>query len=361
MRRSPGPVVVLLVAALAVAAPIATATATPHVRSTADVTATTAATPTDVSPVTQASHARATTPENESDGNDSAANDSVSSGQRLGSVIGVQQAEVKGEMAERSLGQQLGAANSTNATAAVVAGQVERIDERLSAIRSEMEALRAARANGSIGEGEFRARMAPLAARAQVLGRLANHTTNASAGVPADVLESRGVNTTRLAELRENARNLTGPEVAAIARGIAGNDTGKPVGAGPPEGIPAPNGSGPPDDGDRGAGAGGGSGNGSGNGSSGPPDAGGGASSGNDAGDTPGNGSDATTPNGSDTPDGSDSPSGSDDSDADPPNGSDTTSGSDDTDADDSGADASSADAATPAVDTATPRLVRVA
>ncbi|MDY6779809.1 MAG: hypothetical protein SV760_04545, partial [Halobacteria archaeon] len=45
-----------------------------------------------------------------------------------------------------------------------------------------------------------------------------------------------GVNVTAIRMLKQKASNLTGPQVAAIARSIAGPPAGVP--AGPPQGVP---------------------------------------------------------------------------------------------------------------------------
>jgi hypothetical protein len=52
--------------------------------------------------------------------------------------------------------------------------------------------------------------------------QMATETDNASRGLPADLLESKGINATAIQTLKERAGELGGPQVAAIARGIAG-------------------------------------------------------------------------------------------------------------------------------------------
>jgi len=184
-------------------------------------------------------------------GNESA----TTAGERLSGVIGVQGAEVEGEMAERSLSNRLERARGPNRTAGVVASEYERADDRLAELRDRKTALEAARENGSISEGEYRARMATVVAEISVVERLANRTASVAAGLPAAALEARGVDAAAVQRLATDARNLTGPEVAAIARGIAGNGVGAPAGTPAGErGPPADRGP-PGNDSDRGAGA----------------------------------------------------------------------------------------------------------
>lgn len=190
--------------------------------------------------------AAATVGESEARASVQAENESnVTAGQQLAGVIGVQGAEVEGEVAERSLATRLDRARGPNETAAVVASEYQSADDRLAAIRERKAELTAARDNGSISEGEYRARMATLVAETSVVERLANRTATAAEGLPAEALEARGVNADAIRKLATDARNLTGPEVAAIARGIAGNQVGQPTGV--PAGERGPGERGPPE------------------------------------------------------------------------------------------------------------------
>lgn len=164
--------------------------------------------------------------------NDSTANDSVPPGAKFAGVVGVQGAEVSGEVEERAFGIRIAAANSDDAKAAILAGQTGELEGRLGEIRAEQQNLTDRYENDSISEGQYKARMAKLTAEARTLQRLANTTADTANGLPADVLAANGVDVDAIATLQRNASNLTGPEVAAIAREIAGNDAG-----GPPVGV----------------------------------------------------------------------------------------------------------------------------
>ncbi|MFB6218031.1 MAG: hypothetical protein ABEH77_02460, partial [Halobacteriaceae archaeon] len=181
-------------------------------------------------------------------------------GSRLAGVIGVQQAEVGAEVETRSLDRQLAAADSNASKAAVVAEQVGASRERLAALRERLARLEEMRANGTISESEYRGRVAPVAARIEAIRAVLNRTEAAARDIPAAALEKRGVNATAIRRLRAEADSLTGPEVAEIARSIAGRGagsraTGPPPGVGPPGdrgqgGPPADRGGdgGPPED-----------------------------------------------------------------------------------------------------------------
>jgi hypothetical protein len=184
----------------------------------------------------------------------------LTAGQRLGAVVGIGQAEAEGEVAERSFGIQLGAASSNDSKASVVGAKATELRDDLATVRDRIDTLQAARENGTISESEYRTRVAPLAAKAQALERQVNATANASAGLHADVLEANGVDVDAIRTLRADARNLSGGEVAAIARGIGGPETGRPAGVGKPGAGDAGNetrgGDGKNDDDKDGAGAG---------------------------------------------------------------------------------------------------------
>lgn len=163
---------------------------------------------------------------------------------------------------------------------AIVLERTNELEERLEELEAERTELRERK--DELHPGEYQARMTQLTVEIKSLERSIDRTEQRAA--------ETGVDDGRLAELRENASALTGPEVAEIARGIGA------------DGIP---GNGPPDD--RG------SGNGNGNGDDGkgnPPDhagppgdeSGNGNGPGNDGtdsgnGNDPGNGNDGAGPN----------------------------------------------------------------
>ena len=196
--------------------------------------------------------------ETTADGNESG----VASGARLAGVFGVQEAELDGEIESRAFGVAVARARTNESKAAVVARQVRESDERLAELTERRERLRTARENGSIGEDQYRARVARLAAETGTGERLLNRTENETRSLPADALERNGVNATAIRTIRARASELSGPEVKGIARTIAGPGVGRGLTAderGPPERVePGPdgnetrrgdgNGAGPPSD-----------------------------------------------------------------------------------------------------------------
>jgi len=169
-------------------------------------------------------------------------NASVAPGERLSGVVGVQEAELEGEVYGRAFGLRVARAATNDSKAGVVGEQVQDLKQRLDGLRERKQELNESRANGSVSEGRYRAEVAELAARTKTVKELANRSENASQGLPAELLESKGINATAIQTLKDRASELSGPQVAKIARSIGGpgaapGDRGpgdRPGQAGPP-------------------------------------------------------------------------------------------------------------------------------
>jgi len=183
------------------------------------------------------------------------ANGTLAPGERFAGVVGVQQADVQGEIEARAFGQRVAAAASNRSAAGVVATEVEDLEARLAELDGAAAELERAHENGTVSGGAYRARLAGLHAKQRAVERRLDQTATVAQGLPAAALDQRGVNVTAIRTLRSQASELTGPEVAEIARGIAGEGAGRGVG-GPPAfvenrtGRPENrgNGNGPPED-----------------------------------------------------------------------------------------------------------------
>jgi len=145
-------------------------------------------------------------------------------GAQLAGVVSVQEAELDGEVQSRTFGIRVARANTDDARAAVVADQVNDSEARLTELRQRKQALNEARENGSMSEGEYRAKAAQLHAETKNVQRLAAETNETASRLPADALEQKGIDATAIKTLSQRASELSGPEVAAIARDIAGPD-----------------------------------------------------------------------------------------------------------------------------------------
>lgn len=161
-------------------------------------------------------------------------------GQRLAGVIGANQAEFEGTIELRAYGFAYANARSNASKARVVGERLASVQQRLADLEERRERLEQARANGTITEGEYRARLTALTARSNQLGAMLNASDTRAAQLPDSVLAANGVNTTAITMLRERAADLTGREVAEIARDVAGPSVGKSVDRGPPAGENGP-------------------------------------------------------------------------------------------------------------------------
>ena len=154
-------------------------------------------------------------------------NGSVAPGEVLAGVVGVEQAEFDGELDARTFALRLSNATTNESKAAILAAEFGSLENRSEELAERRAELTAARENGSISEGKYRAELAKLHAQSKTVQRLVNQTANASEGLPAETLEAKGINATAVRMLQSEAETLTGPETAAVAQTIAGPDAGE--------------------------------------------------------------------------------------------------------------------------------------
>jgi len=163
---------------------------------------------------------------------DNETNDSVAPGERLAGVVGAQGAAVDGEISERSF--RISANRSPGGPAAVVDERLPALEQRVERLEERRAALQAAYENGSIGKGEYRARMATLVAESRNVRHMTNVSAELAGSQPGVLSQERSE---RIATLRGRAGNLTGPETAELARSIVGENPGVGLGndrRGPP-------------------------------------------------------------------------------------------------------------------------------
>jgi len=178
-------------------------------------------------------------------------------GEQLAGVVGVQGAELDGELDKRAFGIALAQAETQAAQADAVAAQLGAVEQRLSALEERKDRLDERREAGEISEGTYRALVAELSAQMANVKALTDRSASAAEQLPAELLDERGVDAERIGTLRDRANELSGPEVAEIARGIAGPGVGQTPTDGRPVEVPErPERAGPPDDAQPGNGPG---------------------------------------------------------------------------------------------------------
>ena len=150
----------------------------------------------------------------------------VAPGERLSGALGVHEADLEGDLDQRTFGIQMARAASEDAQADVVEERLAAIEERLSELEERRAALEEKREAGEISEGQYRASVARLAAETGSAASLTERTERAAGELPHELLEERGIDTESIQTLKEKADELSGPEVAEIARSIAGHGVG---------------------------------------------------------------------------------------------------------------------------------------
>ena len=173
----------------------------------------------------------------------------VEPGEHLAGVVGVQGAELDGEVTDRAVGIAVAkAATNESAQADLVADRLGDVEERLDAIETRQAELEAARSDGEISEGQYRAQMARQNAEAAGTDRLIDHLNETANGLPAEALAERGVDVAAIHEANDRAAAAleTGP---GLGVGPSFNDP--PGQSGGPSGPPSDTPGGPPGDGNE--------------------------------------------------------------------------------------------------------------
>lgn len=168
-------------------------------------------------------------------------------GATFAGVIGVQEAEVDGEISQRAFAREFAAAASNESKAQVIVRRSQRLRQRLDELEAQKARLERAHENGSVGQAAYRARLAALAAGIRAVERQADRTASAAESLPEPALRAHGANVSEVRSIARQANRTGGGAVAEAAREIAGEAVGN--GLGPPESVGGgpPDGVGPPD------------------------------------------------------------------------------------------------------------------
>ncbi len=158
---------------------------------------------------------------------DGAGNDSIAPGERFAAAVGVQNAELEGDVSERAFGVRLAGAETNETKAAVVATEVNESERRLAELEDRLATLNESRETGEISEGRYRAEVATVVAEIRSIERRTAVAETAAADLPEGALTPHGVDVQSIRTLRDRAGELGGPETADIARSIAGDDVGR--------------------------------------------------------------------------------------------------------------------------------------
>jgi alkylhydroperoxidase family enzyme len=141
-------------------------------------------------------------------------------GPTMASVLEVQGATLDRAVAVTALQERLDAAGTPAARAQVIAGSLARTEGRLTALDARLDALRAARENGTITEETYANRVAPVVARARSLDAVTGRLRAAADGIDARTLRSAEVTDDRFATLQSRT-----DRVIAAGEGVVGTTT----------------------------------------------------------------------------------------------------------------------------------------
>ncbi|UHQ95040.1 hypothetical protein [Haloterrigena alkaliphila] len=171
-------------------------------------------------------------------------NESIAPGERFAAAVGVQNAEIEGDVSERALGARISNAETNESKAAVIATHVEESETRLAKLEDRLETLNESREAGDLSDGRYRAKVATIVAEMRAIERQATVAERGAVGLSAELAE-RGIDRESIRTLRDRAGELGGPNTASIARSIAGDDVGRPAstdrGPGAPTDVPGAN------------------------------------------------------------------------------------------------------------------------
>ena len=168
-----------------------------------------------------------------------AGNESIKPGERFAAAVGVQNAEIEGDVSQRAFTARIENAETNETKAAVIAEQLEATETRLRKLERRLEELNESRRAGELSEGRYRAEVATVVAEMRTIERRTTVAETAAAELPKDVLADHGVDVQSIRSLRERAGELGGPETAAVARSIAGTDVGRSIGTDREPGDPS--------------------------------------------------------------------------------------------------------------------------
>lgn len=166
--------------------------------------------------------------------NDSANNSSL--GADISSFMQASAAEADGTVDTGMWTAEFDATENESARAELVERRTDELRDRLNELQQRKEELTAEREAGNVSETAYKAKISNLVGRIESLRSAINATEPRAERVGADAEE--------LDTLRSQTENLTGPEIAAVARNVSGVDAAN-VSAGP-GGVG--NGDGPPAD-----------------------------------------------------------------------------------------------------------------
>ncbi|MFB6187303.1 MAG: hypothetical protein ABEI86_10605, partial [Halobacteriaceae archaeon] len=148
-------------------------------------------------------------------------------GVRFTGVVNIQHTELQGNVEKRSFAIQLRKADSPSEKAAIIAEKVKSLQQQITNLQERKQTLKNALQNGSISKSEYRAEIAELVSQINNVRQMVNKTVRVAKGLPTELLAAKGINVSAIVQLKNHAANMSGQEIAAIARSIRGSQGNK--------------------------------------------------------------------------------------------------------------------------------------
>ncbi len=140
-------------------------------------------------------------------------------GNDYGSIVGAQEAELRGAYQSRSFESRLSTATSNESRAAIVAAETDRIEATLDALETQ-------RAGSTAIDDANRTEITSFVAQSHVLERRFERVNRSVESLSAAVRSSNNLSEERFDALRERIESLTTPEMVELATNVAGSDVG---------------------------------------------------------------------------------------------------------------------------------------
>ena len=149
-------------------------------------------------------------------------------GEQFAGVVGVQRAELNGEISEHAYGIEIASAQSDAARADVANEQIADVDDRLDELEAVHEELDAAYENGEISYGQYRAQVAITAAEQRTAERVANNTATAVEQLDDELVAEHDIDVDEIHASATRAAEPDTDDISAIVRSVVGDHVGQP-------------------------------------------------------------------------------------------------------------------------------------
>lgn len=147
-------------------------------------------------------------------------------GEQLSGIMGMQKAELEGDIENRAFGLRLMMADSDEERADILSEQFHKHADRMETIEEQLAQLNESHNASEISPGQYRAQIAPMGPQLHSIESIANQSGQIASELPPHLLEERNISMEHIHELRQNASKMSGGEVAEMARGIGGPHAG---------------------------------------------------------------------------------------------------------------------------------------